>query len=166
MAIEHDYFGALSAGGDGTLSWSDRIDFADQSVLVDVTAADESELDRHALDAAARVVVNLEAVDDSVRRRMLSETDDRTSEVTEFILRAIQEHGDDLEDYLVDVSGDMNVDVIRSLKLVNMTILAEEVAPDKGFAIMEYVLDVDEMGDSLLVNLCADGSVESVISGA
>ncbi len=165
MGIEHDYFGALGAGGDGAPRWSDRIEFADQSVTVDVTALDEEDIDLDALDAAARVVVNLEAIDDGVRRHMLAETDDRTSEVTEFILRAVQEYGDDLEDYLVDVSGDMNVDVIRSLKLVNMTILAEDVEPDRGFAIMEYLLEPDQLGDSLLVNLCTDGSVESVISG-
>ena len=38
MAIEHDYFGLLSSGPDGSIFWSETVELGDQSVTVDLTA--------------------------------------------------------------------------------------------------------------------------------
>ncbi len=37
MAIEHDYFGLLESGPDGSIFWSEVVDLADQRVTVDLT---------------------------------------------------------------------------------------------------------------------------------
>ena len=113
---------------------------------------------------AASLIAGLESVDDTARRGMLAEVDDRTSEVTEYILQQQETYGDDLPDVLVDVSGDAAVDIIRSLRLMSMTILADEHGGSEPFAVLEYALDDSSTDDVLLVNLGSDGSVQSVMS--
>jgi len=103
-------------------------------------------------------------VDATARRGMLAEVDDRTSEVTEYILQQQEVFGDDLPDVLIDVSGDAAVDIIRSLRLMSMTILADEHGGSEPFAVLEYALDDSATDDVLLVNLGSDGSVQSVMS--
>lgn len=164
MGIEHDYFGLLVSGPDGSIFWSEHVDIGDQTVTVDLTAPDQDDVSIHALDVAAALISGLETVDDTARRAMLAEFDDRTSEVTEFILRKQEEFGDDLGDYLIDVSGDDAVDIIRSLRLLSMTILADEHGGTDPFAVLEYSLDSGDDDDVLLVNLGTDGHVLSVIS--
>ncbi|MFD5214716.1 DUF2004 domain-containing protein [Microbacterium sp. NPDC058345] len=164
MAIEHDYFGVLSSGPDGAIFWTERVEFGDQSVTVDLTAPDQDDVSQDALDMAAALIAGIENLDASVRRAMLSEVDDRTSEVTEYILQQQEAFGEDLEDVLVDISGDAAVDIIRSLRLTSMTILADEHGGDDPFAVMEYALDADATDEVLLVNLGSDGAVLSVMS--
>lgn len=164
MAIEHDYFGLLASGPDGSIFWSEHVDLGDQTVTVDLTAPDQDDVSMQGLDIAAALIAGLEAVDDTARGAMLGEVDDRTSEVTEFILRKQEEFGDDLDDYLIDVSGDAAVDIIRSLRLLSMTILADEHGGADPFAVLEYSLDTGDDDDVLLVNLGTDARVLSVIS--
>lgn len=164
MAIEHDYFGLLSSGPDGSIFWSETVDLGDQAVTVDLTAPDQDDVSQDALDRAAGLISGLEDVDDTARRGMLAEVDDRTSEVTEYILQQQVSYGDELEDVLVDVSGDAAVDIIRSLQLVSMTILADEHGGSEPFAVLEYALDADDADEVLLVNLSSEGSVQSVMS--
>ena len=109
-------------------------------------------------------IAGIENVDDVPRRGMLAEVDDRTSEVTEYILQQQEAYGDELEEVLVDVSGDAAVDIIRSLRLMSMTILADEHGGSEPFAVLEYALDATTTDDVLLVNLGSDGSVQSVMS--
>ncbi|MBN7792731.1 DUF2004 domain-containing protein [Microbacterium esteraromaticum] len=164
MAIEHDYFGVLSSGPDGAIFWTERVEFGDQSVTVDLTAPDQDDVSAAALDAAAALIGSIEGLDDVVRRAMLTEVDDRTSEVTEYVLQQQEAYGDELEDVLVDISGDAAVDIIRSLRLSSMTILADEHGGSEPFAVLEYALDADATDDVLLVNLGSDGAVMSVMS--
>ncbi len=164
MAIEHDYFGLLSSGPDGSIFWTERVEFGDQSVTVDLTAPDQEDVSPTALDVAAGLIAGLEHVDATARRGMLAEVDDRTSEVTEYILQQQEHYGEDLADVLVDVSGDAAVDIIRSLRLMSMTILADEHGGAEPFAVLEYALDGDTEDDVLLVNLGSDGAVLSVMS--
>ena len=158
MAIEHDYFGLLESGPDGSLFWSEVVELGDQSVTVDLTAPDQDDVSPAALIAA------LEAVDAKARGAMVSELGDRTSEVIEYILQQQESLGDDLEDMLVDISGDTHVDIIRSLQIMSMTILADELGGSDPFAVLEYALDPDATDDVLLVNLDSDGDVVSVTS--
>ncbi|MFT4221123.1 MAG: DUF2004 domain-containing protein [Microbacterium sp.] len=164
MAIEHDFFGLLESGPDGSIFWSENVELGDQSVTVDLTAPDQDDISPDALDVAAAMVSALEGIDVNARRAMLSELDDRTSEVTEYILQQQEELGEELEDFFVDASGDVHVDVIRSLQLMSMTILADEHGGSEPFAVLEYALDPDATDDVLLVNLASDGEVQSVTS--
>lgn len=164
MAIEHDYFGLLESGPDGSIFWSETVDFADQRVTVDLTAPDQDDVSQAALDVAAAMISSLEQIDLTARNAMVAELDDRTSEVTEYLLQQQDAFGDDLEDVLVDISGDAHIDIIRSLQLVSMTILADEHGGADPFAVLEYALDTDATDEVLLVNLTSDGAVQSVTS--
>lgn len=164
MAIEHDFFGLLESGPDGSIFWSENIEMGEQSVTVDLTAPDQDDVSPDALDIAAAMVSALEDIDLRSRNAMIAELDDRTSEVTEYILQQQATLGDDLEEMLVDLSGDVHIDVIRSLQLMSMTILADELGGQDPFAVLEYALDPDATDDVLLVNLASDGQVLSVTS--
>lgn len=164
MAIEHDYFGLLESGPDGSIFWSEIVDFGDHRVTVDLTAPDQDDVSADALDIAAAMVSSLEAIDLTAREAMVSELGDRTSEVIEYILQQQEQLGDTIEDFLIDMSGDLHIDVIRSLELVSMTILADEHGGQDPFAVLEYALDRDATDEVLLVNLSSDGSVQSVTS--
>jgi hypothetical protein len=164
MAIEHDFFGLLESGPDGSIFWSENVELGDQSVTVDLTAPDQDDVSEAALDIAAALVSSLEVIDRTARNAMVSELDDRTSEVTEYILQQQELLGDDLEDLLVDISGDIHIDIIRSLQFMSMTILADELGGSDPFAVLEYALDPDATDDVLLVNLDAEGAVLTVTS--
>ncbi|WP_442575990.1 DUF2004 domain-containing protein [Microbacterium sp. F51-2R] len=164
MAIEHDFFGLLESGPDGSIFWSENVDLGDQSVTVDLTAPDQDDVSEAALDVAAGLVSSLEAIDRSARNAMVSELDDRTSEVIEYILQQQEALGEDIDEMLVDISGDVHIDIIRSLQLMSMTILADEHGGSEPFAVLEYALDPDATDDVLLVNLGSDGDVLSVTS--
>jgi hypothetical protein len=164
MAIEHDFFGLLESGPDGSIFWSENVELGDQTVTVDLTAPDQDDVSADALDVAAAMVSSLEAIDLTARNAMVSELDDRTSEVTEYILQQQESLGSELEDLLVDDSGDVHIDVIRSLQLMSMTILADEHGGSEPFAVLEYALDPDATDDVLLVNLSSEGQVQSVTS--
>jgi len=164
MAIEHDYFGLLESGPDGSIFWSEVVDFGDQRVTVDLTAPDQDDVSTAALDVAAAMISTLEAIDLQARNAMVTELDDRTSEVIEYILQQQEQLGDEIDDLLVDQSGDLHIDVIRALQLTSMTILADEHDGSDPFAVLEYALDPDSTDDVLLVNLNFDGTVQSVTS--
>ncbi|WP_296192849.1 DUF2004 domain-containing protein [uncultured Microbacterium sp.] len=164
MAIEHDFFGLLESGPDGSLFWSENVELGDQQVTIDLTAPDENDVTSASLDVAAAMVSSLEEIDRRAREAMLAQVDDRTSEVTEYILQQQAHWGDELESLLVDVSGDAAVDIIRSLDLVSVTILADELGTGEPFAVLEYALDSDDAEDVLLVNLDSGATVISVTS--
>lgn len=164
MAIEHDFFGLLESGPDGSIFWSENVEFGDQSVTVDLTAPDQDDVSIDALDVAAAMISSLETIDLAARNAMVNELDDRTSEVTEYILQQQATLGEELNDLLSDPSGDTHIDVIKSLQLMSMTILADEHGGADPFAVLEYALDPDSTDDVLLVNLASDGRVQSVTS--
>jgi hypothetical protein len=164
MAIEHDFFGLLESGPDGSIFWSENVEFGDQSVTVDLTAPDQDDVSVEALDVAASMVSSLESIDLAARNAMVDELDSRTSEVTEYVLQQQATLGDELDDLLTDVSGDTHIDVIKALQLMSMTILADEHGGADPFAVLEYALDPDAEDDVLLVNLASDGHVQSVTS--
>jgi len=164
MAIEHDFFGLLESGPDGSIFWSENVEFGDQSVTVDLTAPDQEDVSQAALDVAAAMVSSLETLDMSARNAMVNELDDRTSEVTEYLLQQQATFGNEIDALLVDISGDTHIDIIRSLQLMSMTILADEHGGADPFAVLEYALDPDATDEVLLVNLASDGTVQSVTS--
>lgn len=164
MAIEHDFFGLLESGPDGSIFWSENVELGDMTVTVDLTAPDQDDVSQDALDAAASIVSGLEELDRRARVTMLGEVDNRASEVTEYILMQQEQLGDELEDFLVDVSGDAAVDIIRSMNLTSVTILADEHGGSDPFAVFEYALDSNSADDVLLVNFASDGAILFVTS--
>ncbi len=164
MAIEHDFFGLLESGPDGSIFWSETVELGDQPVTVDLTAPDQEDVSIVALDVAAAMVSALAAIDLRARTAMVAELDDRTSEVTEYLLQQQETLGEDLERLLVDVSGDTHIDIIRAMRLMSMTILADEHGGVDPFAVLEYALDPDATDEVLLVNLGSDSTVLSVTS--
>ncbi|KTS55692.1 galactose-1-phosphate uridylyltransferase [Microbacterium testaceum] len=164
MAIEHDFFGLLESGPDGSIFWSENVEFGDQSVTVDLTAPDQDDVSVEALDVAAAMISALEAIDLAARNAMVGELDSRTSEVTEYILQQQATLGEEIDDLLIDPSGDTHIDVIKSMQLMSVTILADEHGGTDPFAVLEYALDPDATDDVLLVNLASNGSVQSVTS--
>ncbi|MFT4212341.1 MAG: DUF2004 domain-containing protein [Microbacterium sp.] len=165
MAIEHDFFGLLESGPDGSIFWSETIEFGDQSVSVDLTAPDQDDVSPAALDVAAALISSLESVDLMARNAMVAELDDRTSEVIEYILQQQETFGEEISELLpVDQSGDVQIDIIKALQLMSMTILADEHGGTDPFAVLEYALDADQADDVLLVNLDSEGAVQSVTS--
>lgn len=164
MSIEHDFFGVLESGPDGSIFWSETVEFGDQAVTVDLTAPDESNIVPDALNIAAAMISQIEAVALNARESMVTQLSDRTSEVTEYTLQQQVELGDELEDYLSDISGDTPIDIIKALRLMSVTILADEHGGTDPFFVMEYALDTDTADNVLLVNLASDGSVLSVTS--
>jgi hypothetical protein len=163
MAIEHEYFGLIETDN-GSISWSDVIELGDQNVTIDLSAPFEADVEPAALDAAAMLVRALEGMDIAARNAMVSELDSRTSEVTEYVLQQEDRLGDELEDFLVDISGDTAIDIIRSLELVSLTVLLDEFDGDEPFAVLEYIIDVDAPEEALLVNFGSDGTIESIAS--
>ena len=165
MAIEHDFFGLIESSPDGSIFWSEKVELGDQSVTVDLTAPEQDDVSAQALDTAAGMISTVEAIDLRARNAMVNELSDRTSEVTEYILQQQESLGEDLEEMLVDHSGDVHIDVIRSLILVSMTFLADAFeAADKTFAVLEYGLDPDASEEMLMVYLDTAGDIISVTS--
>lgn len=164
MSIEHDYFGIISSEPGGGVYWSEHLEVGEQSVSIDLSAPDENDITVEALDLAAAMILQLEGFDLRSREAMLSEVDDRTSEVTEYIVQAAEELGDSLEDLLVDHSGDREVDVIRSLTLLSVGFSPHQHGGDDPFAVFEYSLDADQLDGVLLVAYNSDGEVSGVTS--
>ena len=71
MAIEHDYFGLLESGPDGSIFWSENVELGDQTVTVDLTAPDQQDVSTDALDVAAGMIASIEAIDMTARNAMV-----------------------------------------------------------------------------------------------
>jgi hypothetical protein len=142
MAIEHDYFGLI---GD---YWSEQVQYGDQDVEV-VLDADADGVSNAALDAAARVVGELELVDDEVRSHFVSQLDSGSSPVTQFLRSLLEGEGDDAEaaaEAISRDSGDHDIDALRSLTLVRVDLRPDADGDGEHFAELEYGLapeDVD-----------------------
>lgn len=164
--MEHDYFGALDVEADGTLYWSETVELANEPVSVDLNASSRDSLSGDALDACAVMLNNLEDYDMLARQAMLAQLDDRASDVTEFILRQQEELGEEIDEFLVDISGDVPVDVIRSLHLISLNFSLDAWGTKEPFAVMEFALDEYESNDVLLAHFDSATEVSSVTSNS
>ncbi|SFN52333.1 DUF2004 domain-containing protein [Mycetocola miduiensis] len=155
--IEHDFFGAIENDETGGLYWSETVEVGEQAVDVSVSAPGGAHLAPDALDNAAGVISSLEGLDLRAREAMLSDVDDRNSDVTQFIEQTVEEAGEDLVDLLVDHSGDNDVDIIRSLQLIRVAISPHQAGESAPFASFEFAFDPDNSDLALVVYLSNRG---------
>ncbi|ANF30446.1 hypothetical protein A0130_00990 [Leifsonia xyli] len=162
MAIEHDFFGLIDETASGGLAWDDTVELGDQAVEVELLADDESGVPEFALDSAAALIQALEGFDARARDALIAELSSRQSATTSYIDEHVDKLGDDLLDLLVYNSGDIAIDVLRSLQLLTVVIQADRADEDEVFATFDYSIAPDETDAVLTVSFDVRGDVVSV----
>ncbi|GAA4171121.1 DUF2004 domain-containing protein [Gryllotalpicola koreensis] len=165
MSKEHDYFGIVDSTSTGGLYWDDALEVGDQFVDLVLTAEDEDLVSESALDLAAAMAQGLEAFDGRAREALVAELSERQSATTTFIDRQVDNKGEDLQtllDLMVDNSGDIAIDVLKSLQLLRVVLHPEHTEGDDAFATFDYAIDPDESDELLVVSFGADGDVMDV----
>ncbi|GAA4195112.1 hypothetical protein GCM10022288_31530 [Gryllotalpicola kribbensis] len=165
MSVEHDYFGVVGSTGGGGLYWDDTLEVGDQFVDLVLTAEDEDLVSASSLDLAAAMAQGLEAFDGRAREALVAQLSERQSATTTFIDRQVDSKGEDLQtllDLMVDNSGDIAIDVLKSLQLVRVVLHPEHTEGDDAFATFDYAIDPDESDELLVVSFGADGDVIDV----
>lgn len=156
MAIEHDYFGVLDT--DAGVRWSETVELGDQIVDVELAADDGRDLTQEGLDHAAALIRALDGFDSRARDAMIAQLTDRESATTEYVDQHVDALGDDLLDLLVHNSGDIAMDVLRSLRLCRLTVQPALTDEGEEFAVLEYSLG-DDSDRLLLVSFDSGGDV-------
>jgi Protein of unknown function (DUF2004) len=162
MALEHDYFGIIDETSDGGLFWSDSVELGDQSVELELTADDESAVSEIALDSAAAVIHALEGFDARARDALVAQLGERQSVTKNYIDQNVEELGDSLLDLLVYSSGDIQVDVLRSLQLMKVAFFPERSDEEDAFAVFDYSIAPDDTDSLLIVTFDIRGDVVAV----
>jgi hypothetical protein len=165
MSKEHDYFGIVDSTSSGGLYWDDTLEVGDQFVDLVLTAEDEDLVSESALDLAAAMAQGLEAFDGRAREALVAELSERQSATTTFIDRQVDSRGEDLQtllDLMVDNSGDIAIDVLKSLQLLRVVLHPENTEGEDAFATFDYAIDPDESDELLVVSFGADGDVMDV----
>lgn len=162
MAIEHDYFGIVADEASGGLYWEDTLELDDQVVGATLFADDQNAVTDAALDAAATIIRSLDGLDARARDALIAQLSVRESVTTQYIDRSVDDLGDSLLDVLVHNSGDIAMDVLRSLQLVHLTLFPEKSGKDESFARFDYSIDPDETEALLSVSFDVRGDVVAV----
>jgi hypothetical protein len=165
MSVEHDYFGVVESTSSGGLYWDDTLEVGDQFVELVLSAEDEDLVSATGLDLAAAMAQGLEAFDGRAREALVAQLSERQSATTNFIDRQVDSRGEDLQtllDLMVDNSGDIAIDVLKSLQPLRVAIHPENTQGDDPFATFDYSIDPDESDELLLVSFGADGDVIDV----
>jgi len=162
MAIEHDYFGIVDDDASGGLYWEDTVELADQAVDVELLANDETVVSEGSLDQAAAIIRSLEGLDARARDALIAQLGERGSVTTQYIDHHVDELGESLLDLLVHNSGDIAMDVLRSLQLVHVGLYPERTGQGDPFATFDYSIDPDETDAVLSVSFDNRGDVVAV----
>ena len=162
MAIEHDFFGIIDETASGGLAWADTVDLADQAVEVELLANDERAVSEFALDSAAALIQALDGFDSRARDALIAELSSRQSATTTYIDDHVEKLGESLLDLLVYNSGDIAIDVLRSLQLMHVTIQPDNAEEDEVFAGFDYSISPDESDALLTVSFDVRGDVVAV----
>lgn len=157
MSLEHDFFGLLESGTPGGIYWSESVDFGDQSVQVSLSAEDADALAPDALDTAAAMTTALEDLDLRAREAMIGDLPDPSSSVSMFLTHLQEEFGEDIEDFFTHVSGDRQIDLLRSLQVIGVRFSPLGTGEDDAFVVIEYALSIDETDDVVQVSLNTRG---------
>ncbi|MFK3670943.1 DUF2004 domain-containing protein [Leifsonia aquatica] len=162
MAIEHDYFGVIDETASGGLAWSDTVEMADQAVEVELLADDETAVTEYALDSAAALIQALEGFDARARDALVAELSSRQSATSAYIDQHVDSLGESLVDLLVHNSGDIAVDVLRSLQLLHVVLQPDDAGEDEVFATFDYSISPDDTDAILTVAFDVRGDVVAV----
>jgi len=162
MAIEHDFFGIIDETASGGLAWDDTVELGDQAVGVELLADDETRVPEFALDSAAALIQALEGFDARARDALVAELSSRQSATVGYIDEHVDKLGDSLVDLLVYNSGDIAIDVLRSLQLLDVVIQADHSDEDEVFATFDYSIAPDESDALLTVSFDVRGDVVAV----
>ena len=114
------------------------------------------------LDAAAALIQALEGFDARARDALIAELSSRQSATTSYIDEHVDRLGDSLIDLLVYNSGDIAVDVLRSLQLLHVTVQPDHADEDEVFATFDYSISPDETDAILTVSFDVRGDVVAV----
>lgn len=165
MSIEHDRFGIIDEDSTGALYWSEPVELGDQVVDVELTAANGADVAESALDQAAAVIRSLDGLDARARDALIAELSQRGSVTTQYIDQRVDDMGESLLDTLVHNSGDIAMDVLRSLQLLRVVLRPENVEDDAAFAVFTYSIDPDQTDAVLQVAFDVRGDVVAVDDG-
>jgi hypothetical protein len=160
--MEHDYFGWVDVDDDGHLFWSDEVEIADALVAVTMTAEVAASVDPVVLDLAAVVLASLEELDRRARESMVAELSKDTTATVAYVDDVLNRMGPSLADNLLDISGDIAIDIIRSLSLLSVDLRLDRIDEFEAFALFRYALDPDEDATVLAVTLDANGNPNGV----
>ncbi|MDQ1575676.1 MAG: hypothetical protein QOH55_826 [Microbacteriaceae bacterium] len=162
MAIEHDFFGIIDETSDGGLFWSDTVELGDQAVSLELTADNESNVSEKSLDSAAAMIHALEGFDARARDTLVAELSERASVASSYVDRHVDELGESLLDLLVHNSGDIAIDVLRSLQLMRVGFFPERSDEEEVFAVFDYSISPDDTDYLLVVSFDIRGDVVAV----
>ncbi|MHA7986889.1 DUF2004 domain-containing protein [Rathayibacter sp. CAU 1779] len=165
MAIEHDFFGVVDEDSSGGLYWSETVEVGEQAVEVTLTADDAGAVAESGLDAAAAVIRSLEGLDSRGRDALIADLSQRESITTQYIDQRVDDMGESLLDLLVHNSGDIAMDVLRSLQLLQVALHPDHTDDDEAFAVFTYSIDPDETDAVLQVSFDDRGDVVAVDDG-
>ena len=143
MAVEHDFFGVVEASSDGSAYWSENVELGDLSVDVSLVADDAGDLREDDLDLVQAMILSLDGLDRETRESMVAELGDRSSVTVTYVDGLIEELGDSVHDVLTDSSGDLPMDVLRSLIVSRVEFRPLSRGTDDLFAVLEYTLGED-----------------------
>jgi hypothetical protein len=159
MAIEHDFFGVVEASGDGSAYWSENVELGDQSVDVSLVAGDASALREEDLDLVEAMVLSLEGLDRQTRESMVGELADRSSVTVEYVDALVEELGESIHDVLTASSGDLPMDILRSLIVSRVEFRPLSRGDDDVFAVVEYTLGEDLSDEYLVASINRSGEM-------
>lgn len=162
MSIEHDYFGVIEDDGAGGLRWSDTVELGDQAVSIDLSADDETNVNDVVLALAAAMIHALEGFDARARDALIAQLSERESVTTQYIDQNVGDMGESLLDMLVHNSGDIAMDVLRSLQLVHIGFYPERDDDGDAFAVFDYSISPDDSEHLLVVSFDIQGDVVAV----
>ncbi|QDZ14097.1 DUF2004 domain-containing protein [Humibacter ginsenosidimutans] len=165
MAIEHDFFGVVDDDSSGGLYWSETVEVGEQAVDVELSAPDAAAVSASGLDSAASVIRSLEGLDARARDALIAELSQRESVTTQYIDQRVDDMGESLLDLLVHNSGDIAMDVLRSLQLLRVALRPDRTDDDDPFAVFTYSIDPDETDAVLQVSFDDRGDVVAVDDG-
>lgn len=150
MSVEHDYFGVIDESTSSVLTWFDTVMVADQTVEVSLVSSLENPDISDKLDAAAELFQSLEYRDVQAREALVSELSPGNTVVTRYLDALLTEFGGDIVDSLPYSSGDIPIDILRSLQLCRVDIDLDSSQSDEAFSVWKYRFDLDD-SDALLV---------------
>jgi hypothetical protein len=165
MSVEHDYFGLIEEDSSGGLHWDDSVEVGDLLVELELDAANAADVSEAGLDAAAAVIHNIEGLEARARDALVADLSQRSSVTTEYVDDRVDDLGDSLLDLLVHNSGDIAMDVLRSMQLVRVALRPDATTGDAPFAVFTFSIDPDATDAVLSVAFDERGDVIAVEDG-